>query len=358
MSEQAETAVKELPLGSQYASEGIEMLPICGWHLPAHFGDPELEYEAGRSGAALFNAGFLSIVRATGKDHIEYLNRRLSQRVIESTPGQGFRANQLGGDGRMEADLELFRTAENESLLIAPPAITGAYLAAVADKYVFTEDAQFVDETEQWCAFALVGPGAGKILQGLGLSLPPDNLQLSTGKLAGADVVLIKSTLFFGSWLILGPAEKAAEFEKTLHHVAPQRMGFLAFDTLRVETGTPWFGIDLSERSIPLEADLMIAIHTNKGCYPGQETIAKILNLGHPARKLVGVVWEADDPLPANSTITVDGKEAGILSSSTFSPRFGKAIGLAMMKWNHRTAGTEVTGEGDISGHIVELPFS
>ncbi|MCC5877348.1 MAG: hypothetical protein JJU11_14085, partial [Candidatus Sumerlaeia bacterium] len=99
------------------------------------------------------------------------------------------------------------------------------------------------------------------------------------------------------------------------------------------------------------------AIHTNKGCYPGQETIAKILNLGHPARKLTGIKWQGEDPPAPGSPLHVAGKEGGHLSSSTWSPRLGHPIGLAMMKWPHRNPGTEVTTAEGLKGTVTALPF-
>ncbi|MCC5877483.1 MAG: aminomethyltransferase family protein, partial [Candidatus Sumerlaeia bacterium] len=266
MTDQQTAELKQLPLATLHRDAGSPMMGLCGWEVPAHYGDPEGEYKAASNTIALLDASFLTKVHATGSDHVEYLNRRLSQRIIESEPGTVLRANQLSGDGRMEADLEVLRLAENESLLLAPPAVGGGYLQAVADKYVFTEDATFTDETHRWASLALVGPKGTEILRALNLPMPTVG-QATEGTLGGITVKLFVSEFFFGSVILLFDVEDASSAWKSLREAVEKAggrpLGFLAFDTLRVEHGTPWWGIDLTERSIPLEADLMTAIHTN-----------------------------------------------------------------------------------------------
>jgi folate-binding protein YgfZ len=362
MTEATAGRMKSLPLENLHRADGARLMPVCGWLLPSMFSDPEAEYRAARESVALFDASFLTKVTASGADHLEYLNRRLSQRVIEMAVGEGLHATQLNAEGRMEAELELFRTGEAESLLVAPPAVGGEYLQLLADKYVFSEDAKFADATSAWAAFGIVGPRAEALLEQSGVSpLDPNRAIVSIPLPGGGAGYLLRTRFLNHGYALLLPVAAAEAIWRKLQEVVEKsggrRLGFLAFDTIRVEAGIPWWGIDLNERSIPLEADLMSAVHTNKGCYPGQETIAKILNLGHPARKLVGIVWDREDPPAADSALLVDGKEAGRLSSSTYSPVLQKAIGLAMVRWPHRNVGTEMTEAGGSRGTVVSLPF-
>lgn len=351
---------KKLAISQEVKDDTARWMPVCGWSVPAHFWDPEAEYRAARESVALMPADFMTVVSGEGKDHVEYLNRRLSQRVIGMQVGDVLRANQLAGDGRMEADLEVLLTGEQSTLLLAPPAVPGAALAALMDKYVFSEDARFADVSDQWKALALFGPGAGAVCRHLGLLEPPAG-RLETGTFGGHPCITTQSEFLPGAIVVLvhGQAITQAWVQALVEvtRAGGRALGFLPFDTLRVEAGAAWFGIDLNERSIPLEADLMSAIHTNKGCYPGQETIAKIMNLGHPARKLVGIAWESEDPPAGGSVLRAADKEAGTLTSSTFSPVLGRAIGLAMVKWPFRTEGTIIDGDGGLRGRVVKLPF-
>ncbi len=355
MDQETTSETRRLALDARHAAHGAQNMGVCGWKVPAHFGDPEAEYKALCEGVGLLDAGFLAVVRATGADHVDYLNRRLSQRVIESEPGTVLRANQLSGEGRMEADLEVLRIAETESLLIAPPAIPGDMLQALADKYVFTEEATFTDESRTWGCLALVGPRRAAVLEAAGLPDPGEG-----GLRQKHDAVVFASSFFPETTLVLVPREQLesehGRLKGEVQQLGGSLVGFLAFDTRRVEAGIPWWGIDLGPSSIPLEADLMNAIHTNKGCYPGQETIAKILNLGHPARKLVGIVWDTEDPLPGGTALFLGDREVGRLTSSTYSPRTGKAIGLAMVRWAQREPGIRLKAEA-VEGVTCPLPF-
>ncbi|MCC6547235.1 aminomethyl transferase family protein [Candidatus Sumerlaeota bacterium] len=349
MTEQSE---KNLPLADQHLSAGARMMKVAGWSLPAHFGDPEAEYWAARKQVALFDASFLTKVFASGADHLEYLNRRLSQRVIEMREGEVLHAAQLNAEGRMEAEMEILHRA-SDSLMIAPPAVTGDYLVQLADKYVFSEDAKFIDGTSDLVAFGLIGPQAKALCE---------KMMQSRNDLPIREFFSFSSRFVAGGDLLFATAAEAARIHEALKQLVSdaggREIGFLPFDTLRIESAIPWWGIDVTQRSIPLDADMRSAIHFNKGCYPGQETIAKITNLGHPARKMVGVVWETGEPPLAGSPLTANGVEAGTLTSSTYSPALGMAIGLATVKWPYRAEGTAVATSQDVAGKVASLPFS
>lgn len=318
----------------------------------AHHGDPEAEYFSARTSIGVLDASFLTVVRTEGKDRLEYLNRRLAQRVIELPTGRFVRAALLNGDGRMEADMEVLAISDDVTLLVAPPHVTGEYLHFLADKYVFSEEVRFTDVSAEWSAVAVVGPKAGELLG-----------DVAAGELAmNGDAIKFRSTFFPDAIVELIPfhasdaGTRAPKLVEAARRFGGSALGMLAFDTLRIEAGIPWWGIDLTEKSIPLEADLWLAIHTNKGCYPGQETIAKIMNLGHPARKMVGVVFDGEDPLPVGTVLRAGEAEAGLLTSSTYSPRLKKALGLAMVRWPHRIEDTALTA-GPLTARVVALPF-
>ncbi len=327
-------------------------MTCLGARVAAHFGDPEAEYRAMREGCAAVDLSFLSVVRAEGADHREYLNRRLSQKVDDLADGRCVRGALLGAEGRMQGDFELL-AHEGATILLSTPASKGADIVTMLDLYVFTEEARFKDESGSRTMVALMGPDAGKAMGGLGLAVPGRGA-LARGTVAGQPALAWRSEFAAGAPVLM--AESSPAFLEVVAASAGARAGFLAFDTIRIEAGAPWWGMDLDGRTIPLDANLTSAIHFDKGCYPGQETIAKITNLGHPARQLRGVVLDGQDPPAPGSTVTVDGMDAGVLTSSTWSPRLGRAIGLAMVKWPHRAAGTRVAC-GGVPGALVELPF-
>lgn len=322
-------------------------MQFLGKEMTAHFGDPEGEYAHLRERAGLLDISGFTVVRASGAEHREYLNRRLSQRTDDLVGGIVRRANLLGAEGRMQADMELV-ALESDTLMVSTPASTGAALATLLDLYVFTEDAKFADATGEYALFIVAGPRAGEALASLGFALAPKG-QSASADIAGCGALAWKSELAAGEYIVaIHAATDAAKnaLGAAVAGVGGGPVGLLAFDTLRVETGTPWWGVDLDEKTIPLDAGLLSALDFDKGCYPGQETIAKITNLGHPARQLRRVVWESSDPLASGVELRSNDMAAGVLTSSTYSPALGKAVGLAMLKWPYRTAGTKLEAEG------------
>ncbi len=356
-----DTEIRQLDLKSIHEAEGAQSASVFGWEIPVHYGDPEKEYNATVESCALIDLSFMSLVETSGSDVEDYLNRRLSQRIVDFDKGQKARATQLSGEGRMEADLELLSIGSQKMLLLSPPSISALDLATLCDKYVFTEDATFQPATEHYCIFGLVGPESKNLAEAAGIQVPSKANEVVFSGSDDSPIFVFKSEFLGGALAIIADRKQGEKLFQTLIRSCKELngalLGYLAFDTYRVENGIAWWGVDLSEKSIPLEADLMSAIHTNKGCYPGQEVIAKIMNLGHPARKLAGVIWSSDDPPVAGKKVFSEDKEAGVLTSSTYSPRYGKAIGLVMMKWNYRGEGTKVVLEDGPAGEIVALPF-
>src|SRR5262249_31475996 len=125
--------------------------------------------------------------------------------------------------------------------------------------------------------------------------------------------------------------------------------------------GLPRYGIDMDETNVVTETNLDDAVSFTKGCYVGQEIIVRIKHRGHVAKKLTGIVLTDAKPVPRNARIfSTDGKGVGRITSSTFSAKLNRAIGLGYVKYDYLTPGTEVRvigAERETSGAITELPF-
>lgn len=283
----------------------------------------------------LFDLSDFVVVRATGAGHREYLNRRLSQKVVDLADGQMRRATLLGATGLMEGDFELLADGAT-TYLISPPKDSPAAVEHLLSKFVFTEDATFQalsDSRLIWAADS-----------------SPDAPAPGTLQRTGSGSLLWRSSYVPGGTCLLAPAPAAAE-------ATPAATGTRdELHRLRIEAGIPWWGIDCDEKTNPLDAHLQLAIHDNKGCYPGQEAIARIVNLGHPARQLVGLRFEAGGA-PAGTALQQDGREVGRVTSYTDSPAFGP-IALAMVGWNARAAGTILTTASGTVARVVSLPFA
>ena len=132
------------------------------------------------------------------------------------------------------------------------------------------------------------------------------------------------------------------------------------YETIRIENGVPLYGIDIDETTIVPELGLDGLISYNKGCYIGQEIIARIHFRGHVAKRLTGIISEpgaiATGLLPGAELTTHDGKNAGRITSVTFSPKLDKQIALAFVRYDYLSGGTRLTA-GDLAVIVTGLPF-
>lgn len=350
MTEQVQN--KSLPLAEFHKKAGARIAAPHGFEVAISYGDSAAEYEALQSSVGLLDVSGVALVTAEGKDVADYLNRRLSQRVIDVAPGAGVRAFQLDAVGKMEADLEYFQVEAGRALLLSPPTQGGADLAALCDKYVFSEDAKFTDVSDAWVAFALIGPKAADAVKEAGFAPPEGDNRIA---FAG-DHFVVRSGYFLDGIVVIAPINnREATWEKFAAGCAScggRAIGWDAFNAARIERGLAWWRIDFGVENIPLEADLMDGIHTNKGCYPGQETIAKTMNLGHPAKRLVGVTWEGSEPIATPAPLKLKDRQVGTLTSFAHSPKLGKGYGLAIVRFLYAEDDMEVFTEDGREGIV------
>jgi folate-binding protein YgfZ len=146
-----------------------------------------------------------------------------------------------------------------------------------------------------------------------------------------------------------------------LQQAGAQSFGYDALEILRIEGGAPRYGIDMDDTNVVTETNLDNAVSYTKGCYIGQEIIARIKYRGHVAKKLSGVMFDGTVEVDPGALInSVDGKEVGRITSVAYSPKLNRTIALAYLKYDYVTPGTDVkaaTGNQEFSGTVVELPF-
>jgi aminomethyltransferase len=129
------------------------------------------------------------------------------------------------------------------------------------------------------------------------------------------------------------------------------------YEVLRIENGEPKYGVDMDETTIVPELGIDGLISYNKGCYIGQEIIARIHFRGHVAKKLTGLVFEENVALAGNEEIkSLEGKNAGKITSTVFSPKLAKQIALAFVRYDYLAEGTELKANG-VNAKVKNLPF-
>ena len=156
-------------------------------------------------------------------------------------------------------------------------------------------------------------------------------------------------------------ADDASSLWDALVDSGAKPVGFDALDILRIEAGIPRYGVDVDETNVVLEAVWDDAVSFTKGCYIGQEIIARIHWRGHVAKRLAGLSFdEAGEARSGDKVRATDDKEIGRITSVTFSPRLNRHIALAIIKYDYLAPGTTVRvrlEERELSARVAELPF-
>ena len=356
--------------GGDQGTETIELVES--------FGAYEAEYAAVRKAVGVMDQPHRGLIRVTGADGAEFLQRMLSNDVVNLTAGRGRGAYRLNNKGRIIADLTVLRHEGWIDLEL--DATDAGAVAGELDRYLFSEDVQVADITGDYAHVTLMGPGALDVLRHHAADAPSEPLEdLShAGMTIGghACVVFRRDETGTPNLHVLIPVEGAVKVYELLmgplthdtggdrpKGITPRPIGWLAYNTARIEAGTPLYHVDFGPDSLPHETGPLLQrnVSFTKGCYAGQEVVARMQNLGHPKRVLVGLkidsdklpiapteVYEHDPDRPGEANLD---QPIGAVTSSTLSPMLsGKAIGLATLKWGRHTPGTMVAvpAEGGI----------
>ncbi|MGQ4810463.1 Aminomethyltransferase [Candidatus Entotheonellaceae bacterium PAL068K] len=344
---------------------GATFTEIASWELPRHFGAPETEYQAVRQAVGLCDVSHRGLVRVTGKDRQRFLHAMVSNDTASLQPGQGCYATFLTHKGRLVADFVVYAEAESYLLDLEPQAVQS--LIEALEWFVFSEDVVLQDESAQSGLLSLQGPRAAELLAlALGQAAPELPTYAHTRcQLAGQPVRLIRrSHTGELGYQLLAPLAALPDLWQALwqHHEAceARAVGLEALEVLRIEAGIPLFGRDMTAETMPVEANLDEAISYTKGCYIGQEVIARIEGRGHVNRKLVGLLLgDARLPEPGSRVVSPQ-RDVGWITSATYSPVRQQNIAFGYVRHEVWTPGTclEVQANGTtIGATVAELPF-
>ena len=325
-----------------------------------HYGDPTAEYTAARTRAVLCDTSTWARFLIAGDDHLDFLHRMSTNDFLGCPPGAGLEAVLPDSRGRL-LDLGAFYRAPTSTLAVfSPPMRTD--LPAWLDRYIFAEEIDLSDITETTAMFELCGPQATQMAA---RRLDVDLAAAAPYKLLGdPDIDGVWSTRI-ERWgqpalQLVAPPERAGELWETLHREGAVPCGLEASQMLRLEWGTPIWGRELTQDYNPWEAGLERAIHMDKGCYIGQEVIARLDTYDKIKQRLMGLQWAAG-PLPAEPTdLLAAGRPAGRLTSAAHSPRLQCNIALAYVRKAYWETGTQVQFNLDshtCQAEVVELPF-
>ncbi|MFA7236179.1 MAG: glycine cleavage T C-terminal barrel domain-containing protein [Phycisphaeraceae bacterium] len=332
------------PLLSQLEQDDAQMMGF-GEHIAiaAVHESVEVEYGALRKKAAIMDCPHRGLIELRGADRTDFLHRLLTHDVRGMKPGQTQRQFMLTAKGRIMADLLVRQEADRT--LIETDSTDAASIVAELEKMLFGEDVRITDMTQTHHGFAVHGPKAHEVIAQLGLN---DAIRIeqdvcgASGIPGGAGIPGVSGV---GVWV---EREAAGGVWTRARESGVMPLGWLAFNMARIEGGMVLFHVDFGPDSLPHETGRVKAFCSfTKGCYRGQEIVARMESLGHPSKILVGFTGRTD-ALPVSGAEVLDnrppdGKVVGVVTSSTLSPlRSAKPIGFVMVKWGRHAADTEL----------------
>lgn len=316
----------------------------------------ETDYAALTTEAGLLELADWTQIELTGADRASFLHNICTNEMRKLPPGAGSEAFFLNAKGHVLGHAFVF-AGESSHLIFGSPG-QNERLMAHLDRYIIREDVQLHDRTSEATALLLAGPLATQTLQSAVESPLPTTLLSGIEAKIGGHNIQIQAVDWAGpgSYLIQSAAANARHIAQALHAAGARPCGAAALEIVRIENGLPLYGLDISDRNLPQELGRDDrAISFVKGCYIGQETVARIDALGHVNRLLTGI--RIDGPMPPpEATLTSDGQPAGELTSVTASGRLGAMLALGYLRASHAVAGTALTC-GDRAAVVVSLPL-
>jgi folate-binding protein YgfZ len=300
------------------------------------------EYAALREGAALVDLSHKKVLRLAGKKAVEMLNAVLTNEVPEEDC-LGVYALLLNPKGRIQADLRVLKSGED--VLIEVEGVTAAkeLLGRYAPFYrVGLEDLSESDVS--WGVLGLYGPRAGNLLEG------PDLAEHESVKasLYGADLLAVGVAVPISGYDLLGPADALEAARNHLRERGAVAAGLDVYEAARIEAGVPRFGSDITPENFPAEAGILErAVSFEKGCYPGQETVARMHYRGHPNKMLHRFVIEGSPPAP-DTPIFQNEKQVGKITSIAPLPVNGEMLVLGYLSRSAHMQGVLRAGDASL----------
>lgn len=322
--------------------------------IPVSFGNERAAIEAVREGVALCDRSHWGRILVSDSDRLRFLHNQSTNNFEQLKPGQGCDTVFVTSTART-IDLATAYVTEDAVLLLVSPS-RRHYIIDWLDRYIFFADkVKLQDVTSETAAFSLIGSKSDALLEQLGVSSiigqPYATHQIV--QLANVEVrVAVGSGLATPGYTLIVPAEKAANVWSFLVAAGSVPMGDRVWEVLRIQQGRPAPERELTEDYNPLEAGLWQTLSFSKGCYIGQETIARLNTYKGVKQYLWGI--RLDAPAEPGSVITVGEEKVGKLTSYTDTEN--GAFGLGYIRTKAGGAGLQVQ-VGETTGEVVDVPF-
>ena len=358
----------ELALHGLHLAWNARFTVVNGVEVVESYGDTVGEYEALRHAAGVLDLSCRSRLCLTGSDRKRFLHGQVTNQVQELKEGEGCYAALVTAKGKLLSDLNIYALAD-ELLLDFEPGLSRA-VADRFEQFVIADDVQVVDVAPHYGLLSIQGPKYAEALRAAGLDVVVPAKVLHVVRIDhaawGEIFCMNHPRSATGGVDVFVPTESlraaAEKFVSAVQALGGRACGWQALETARIEAGVPRFGADMDESNLAPEAGIEErAISYNKGCYIGQEVIARIRTYGQVAKSLCGLLLPAELPAlpPRGEKLFRNGKEAGYVTSAVWSPAWQRNLALSYVRRESNAPGTELDLAPPLSGKatVVALPF-
>ncbi|HEV8268434.1 MAG TPA: glycine cleavage T C-terminal barrel domain-containing protein [Thermoanaerobaculia bacterium] len=314
-----------------------------------------------RSGAALFDLTGRGAIHVKGRDRYDFLQGLVTNDVKKLAAGSGCHAALLTPKGRMVADLVVLDTGETLEIDCEPSLVEA--LPPMLSKFIFFQQVEIEDRTPQTAVFHLAGPDAETSLGRLGIGALPFDPHHHVSATIGSVPVEIVYELRTGAigFDVRTSRVNAEDVKKILTGAGGEPSPSDLFEAARIEACIPRWGADLDESVMPNEAWFeRDAISYSKGCYIGQEIVARLKTYGHVNRHLVGLHVEDGKEIAPGDELYANEAKVGAVTSVARSARLQKVVALAFVKREFEERGTPLSvraASGDVPAAVVTIPL-
>ncbi len=354
--------LRRTPLHDLHESLGGRMVPFAGWRMPVQYSSILDEARAVRSRAGLFDVSHMGRFEVRGPDAVGLLNRVLSPNIPKLRVRRARYGMICNEDGGIIDDAIVYRLGAERYLLV-PNASNADTVAGWIERWRRKSDSVEIEiATARLAMIALQGPAAQMTLSGLtGRDLPSLRLfRVVEDEVAGAPAIIAR-TGYTGEdgFELMVPAEDAVRIWQALAEAGAVPCGLGARDVLRLEAGLPLHGKDIDADTNPFEAGLDRFVDLERDEYVAREALLRIREEG-PSRRLVGFNMVGRGIARHGHAIVSGGQQIGQVTSGSFSPTLGRAIGMGYVREGFSDPGTAVCV--DVRGRLVQaevtlLPF-
>ena len=351
--------MNQSPFNSAIQTLGPAFEERAGWEVASVYTDVVSEYKAATTGAAVLDLSYVGRLKATGDDALDLLNRLSTNNVVDLGENQGAPTILTTDRGRI-LDLIYVANTGDYALIITSPG-TQQTVIDWLDKYTIMEDLVVEDITGSTAMLALMGPNSPQTLLSAGIDtghLSP--FQSMVVDVSGCAVRIINHPLgILANYHFIVEPGAAGTVWDHLAQSGATPTGLTAYEAVRVAYGIPAYGQELGESYNPLEAGLVGSVDFAKGCYIGQEVIARLDTYQKVQKNLVTLRFSPDSSAMPSAKLLADGQPAGSVTSVSQSPDGETVLGLGFVRKAHTAPGTRLELEPPSKGwaEVQEMPL-